>query len=550
MKIFKSTLLVLATLLAFSSCQKELEFDNNGVSIGTLKKDASGDCLPVTVNGVFKVDSVLTNALFVDVQVNVTNPGTFDIRTDTVNGFSFARQGSVVFGTNTIRLYPSGKPLAAGTNTFTVKYGTSTCTFDITVVGSGTGTAVFSLGGSPGGCTGASVGGSYTVGVPLTPANTLTIQVDVTTLGTYSIAAASTAGFLFTGTGTFTTLGLQNVTLNGSGTPLSAGNTAVTVTNIASTCTFNVTVIGASPAVFTLDGAPNGCNSYIVAGNYTVGSTASASNTVKLNVTVTTPGAYVITTNTVNGISFSGAGTLAAGAQVITLTASGTPLAAGTFNTFAPNITNSCSFAITFVAAPPPPVGDYFPLTANSWWSYDVAGSTDTLYDVLIGAKSYNSNTYSEMRQDVASVPQDTLHYRKSGNDYFQWAPSDYYSAYFAFDNTVYADLNFLKENAATGTTWSSPVYSGTVNALAANLQYDYKIVSANTSLTINSVNYTNVIFVNVAVKVSLLGGPYTTIENNEFYYAKGIGLIKLTYKDASTGTVNGEGTIRNYKVF
>src|SRR5260370_433971 len=114
MKIFKSGLLVIATFVAFLSCQKEIVFDNNGVSAGVLKKDAGGSCAPATVTGVFKVDSTLTSALYVDVQVNATTPGTFDIRTDTVNGYSFSKMGSVVFGINTIRLYPSGKPIAAG----------------------------------------------------------------------------------------------------------------------------------------------------------------------------------------------------------------------------------------------------------------------------------------------------------------------------------------------------------------------------------------------------------------------------------------------------
>ena len=108
MKIFKSAILITITILAFFSCQKEINFDNNGVSVGLLKKDVSGDCLPVIVNGNFKKDSVLTNANYVDVQVTVSTPGTFDIRSDTVNGYAFSKAGSVVFGINIIRLYASG----------------------------------------------------------------------------------------------------------------------------------------------------------------------------------------------------------------------------------------------------------------------------------------------------------------------------------------------------------------------------------------------------------------------------------------------------------
>ncbi|MGG9961538.1 hypothetical protein [Ferruginibacter sp. SUN106] len=403
MKIFKSVILVLAIVVAFLSCQKEIAFDNNGVSAGAFKKDAGGNCLPVTVTGVFKVDSALTNALFVDIQVNVTTPGTFEIKSDTINGFSFSRTGSVVFGTNTIRLYGSGKPLAAGTNTFTVKYGISTCSFSITVINSSTSNAVFTLDGSPGICASASVAGTYTVGVALTPANTLTIQVNVTATGTYAIGAATTSGFLFTGSGVFTLPGLQNVTLTGTGTPLTAGPATVTVLNIAgSTCTYDINVlpVGGAAAVFTLDGAPNTCTNFIVNGTYTATIPVTASNNVKLNVTVTTAGSYSVTTNTVDGITFSGSGTLAAGAQVITLTASGTPTTLGTFNTFKPNITNSCDFAVTVAAAPAPAVytlsgapSACAPITVNGTYAGSTALNATNTAVVQVNVSSPGSYT-------------------------------------------------------------------------------------------------------------------------------------------------------------
>ena len=554
MKIFKKFFTVAAIFVAFLSCQKELSFDNGGVSAGSFKKDVAGDCAPVTVNGIFKVDSVLSNAQYVDVEVSVTTPGNFEIRSDTVNGFSFRKVGSVVFGANTIRLYPSGKPIAAGTNTFKVKYGNSTCSFNITVAGPATGIAAFTLGGAPGACTGAAAAGIYTAGTALTPANTLTVQVNVSTPGTYVIGAATTSGFAFAASGIFTTTGLQNVTLTGTGTPATAGIAVVTVTNIATNCVFNITVLpagGGTPAIFTLDGAPAGCTGFALAGTYNVGTAVTAANTVKLNVTVTTAGSYNITTNTLNGITFSGMGTLALGAQQITLIATGTPTVAGAF-IYKPNIIGPCDFSVTCVAGPPPVVnGDYFPLTANSWWSYDIVGRPDTIYNFVYGTKVYNGNTYTEVQQNYQGGPVDTTHYRKSGNNYFEWVISDAYSAQFGFDNPATVDINFLKENAATGTTWQSGPYSGTVGGTTSvDLRYDFKIENANTSLTVNGKNYTNVIYVSVTVQLKVAPSPaYTAVEKNEFYYAKGIGLIKIKYNDLLVGGVLGEIGIKNYKV-
>lgn len=246
MKIFRSLIWVVSIAVIVLSCQKELKFDDSGVAKSIFKKDASGDCSPVVVNGIFRVDSVLSNAQFVDVQVNTSVPGTYEVRSDTINGFSFRALGSARFGTNKIRLYPNGKPLAGGTYTFTVKFLglPSTCSFDITVIGPGTPAAAYTLGGAPGTCTGARVDGVYTVGVPLTPANTITVTIDVVTPGTYFIAAASTSGFSFSGSGVLNTPGLQNVTLTGSGTPTTAGNASIIVsTPTLSTCTYTTTVL-------------------------------------------------------------------------------------------------------------------------------------------------------------------------------------------------------------------------------------------------------------------------------------------------------------------
>ncbi len=560
MKILKAVLPLLVLFLWISSCQKELSFDGSGASIGTFKKDGNGNCLPITVNGIYKADSTLTIDNFVDVQVMVTNPGTFNISSDTINGYSFSKTGSLVNGLNTIRLYAKGKPTLVETNTFTLTYGNSQCSFIVTVIGSNTGTAVFTLGSALGVCTGASVAGIYKAGTTLDASNTLTVQVNVTTIGTYILGGVTTNGFAFGATGVFTITGLQNVTLNGTGTPTAAAISPVIVSNIASTCTFPITVLpagggGGTPAVFTLDGSPNTCAAPTINGTYTQGISMAATNTVSIKVNVTTIGTYNITTTAINGVTFALAGTFTVtGAQTVLLKGTGTPTAAGLFN-FTPNTgNNSCSFPITFLVGTAPPLGDYFPLTQNSWWSYTYAvqgiPETDTLYNVIKGTGTYGGNAHTNIQQNINQNPYDTFHYRKVSNDYFQWALTDHFSAQFAFDNPIFGNILFLKENAATGTSWTSSTFTGVVGGVSASLKYNFKIENANTSLTINGKSYTNVIYVSVVPQVSLFGAPFTTIENNEFYFAKGIGLIKEKYKDATTGTVLLESGIKNYMVF
>lgn len=99
-------------------------------------------------------------------------------------------------------------------------------------------------------------------------------------------------------------------------------------------------------AVYALNGAPGACVTPIIGGNFVAGTALNASNTVIITVNVATVGTYVISTGTANGISFSGSGTFTiTGNQIIVLTGSGTPSAAGT-NVFSPG-TNGCSFSIT-----------------------------------------------------------------------------------------------------------------------------------------------------------------------------------------------------------
>ena len=104
MKIFKLATVVLTLLISIVSCQKQDDI-LSGKSAGSLKKSTTGDCLPLTVNGLFKKDSVLDNNSYTDVQLDITAAGTFEIHTDTINGYSFSRTGGVNKGLRTIRLY-------------------------------------------------------------------------------------------------------------------------------------------------------------------------------------------------------------------------------------------------------------------------------------------------------------------------------------------------------------------------------------------------------------------------------------------------------------
>jgi hypothetical protein len=355
MKLFSKFFLLMLTGMLVISCQKELNFDLSGASAGTLKADAASICLPSTVNGVYQADSTLGADNYIDVQVDVAVTGTYTVQSDTVNGYSF--KGTGTFGNaglNTVRIYGSGEPLLPGVNTFIISYDSTFCLIDVNVIAGNTPQqAVYTFGGAGGTCTGAVLNGTYMETLPLTPANTVTLQVSVTTPGTYNISTTNLNGVSFSGSGVLA-VGSTSVTLSGSGTPTAAGTFNYPATGSGSTCSFSVTFDPlAAPATYTLVGAPGGCTGATLGGTFTVGVDANPSNTVQVTANVTTPGSYSITTPTVNGISYTASGVFVnAGNNPVTLYATGIPAAAGSFNYDVTGGGNICTFSVSVSASP------------------------------------------------------------------------------------------------------------------------------------------------------------------------------------------------------
>ena len=239
-----SGLMILSSVI-FMACQKEVSFEKGSstASVGSLSVDATGNCLGAVVSGTYYKDTAIKASNYVDISVQVDTVGTYTITTDTVNGYYFKASGTfTATGTQVIRLIGGGKPLAVGTNIFTVSYDGTFCEFSVTVTaapgGGGGGAAVFTVA-----CTGATPSGTYVAGTALTASNSITLNVNVTTIGTWSVTTAPAVNNMtFAGTGTFTNTGAQTITLTAAGTPTAAGTFTFTVTGATGTCTFQCTV--------------------------------------------------------------------------------------------------------------------------------------------------------------------------------------------------------------------------------------------------------------------------------------------------------------------
>ncbi|MBA2329786.1 MAG: hypothetical protein H0V91_09215, partial [Flavisolibacter sp.] len=98
--------------LILLSCQKELSFEAGLPSRGSLSSDLSGECNPINVFGVYVADKNLTANDYIEVEVNVIQAGSYAIRTDVQNGYSFQASGKFEnTGIQTVNLKGTGKPL-------------------------------------------------------------------------------------------------------------------------------------------------------------------------------------------------------------------------------------------------------------------------------------------------------------------------------------------------------------------------------------------------------------------------------------------------------
>lgn len=524
---------------------------SGGPAVFTLN-GAPGNCTGAVVAGIYATLTPLTAANTVTINVMVTAIGTYNIST-TFQGMTFAHTGVFpTIGANTVVLIGSGTPTTGGVNTVPLTVGANTCSFVVNV----SSPAVFTLAGSPGSCTTPVLAGVYNLGTALTTANTVTLNVNVTTAGAYTVSTAAVGGMTFSGTGTLA-LGPQTIILTGTGTPTVPGNNTIAVTAGSSSCSFVINVTG-GPAIGTCSGAPGACTPAIVSGFYVVGAAVTAANTVQIQVNVTTAGAYNISTNTVTGFSFSGTGTVAVGTNLpITLTATGTPTTAGT-QTFTVTFgTSTCTFTV-FVLP-----NDYFPRTTNSNWSYEFDNvSTDSLYrNVIAPTLSAAGNTYNIfMQKDGIVLPEDSSgYYRRNGGSYFERFD---YGAFLGYDNPGWGEYIMVKDDVPASpaplSNWKSVGFAGTATGNPFNIRFSYTVIQKDVPITVvsslGSVTYQNVIVVEEKYEVEIMPGVWQDLTATldfygKSYFARGIGLIKYESLDAASNVTLVQ-ELRRFQIF
>jgi hypothetical protein len=287
----------------------------------------------------------------------------------------------------------------------------------------------------------------------------------------------------------------------------------------------NFATLPVEPASSGVLGDSSGnCKPVVLSGEYKQGITVTSANTVQVQVTVASAGTYNITTDPVNGITFSKTGTFSStGVQSITLTASGTPAFSGE-QVFTLHYGNSqCAFKVTFLPGAAPS-NDYYPLTAPNDWYYGKIGAPvedSFMYKVLPDTKTIGGNTYSVLGEYNVATTQfmDTAFLlRKNSGNYYSYMN---FSEFFPFEQPLSAEIILLKDNVAQGTSWQSPTITGTMGGVPVSVFFKFTILEKAVPATIGRFNFDDVI----KVKMDYYMGS-VLIGSAENWYAKNVGLV------------------------
>ena len=278
------------------------------------------------------------------------------------------------------------------------------------------------------------------------------------------------------------------------------------------------------------------CTNVVAGGNYIVGKELTDSNFLLISVHATTKGSYSITSDTVNGFSFSGSGTVPdTGVTELQMIARGKPTMPDT-SIFNIDFDSSvCQVQVvvldTLVNVVQTTNADLFPLAENNSWSYDdLSYPPDSLVNTITGTSVYNSLPHFVMSDFISFFPAtNESYYRRSGNDYFGYEAVSTFTSALDYAPTIYDDMNFLKEDCHTGQSWYTPIYVGrtSLGLQVAQLRYEFRCIDADVVAVINGKTFLHVYEIEMRPETADVGASLqATGEVHTSYYARGIGLI------------------------
>ncbi len=302
----------------------------------------------------------------------------------------------------------------------------------------------------------------------------------------------------------------------------------------------------------TLGTSTDSCTGAIVSGTYKKGVAMTSANTVTVSANVTAIGSYTIYSDTIKGIYFRDTRNFTTtGTQSVVIPALGTPTDSGTVRFRIRYGTSSCTFRVKIdtgsAVVVVPPTGDYFPITTNSNWSYDINDSgsstiTDTSFTFSNGVTSTIASASFNQFINNDGFTRDTSYFRKGSGIYY----TTYDLADFAGTGGIVSGI-FLKDNVASGATWTDS-YNVTVSGFPTTVKADNVILAKGVAATVGTISSTDVIKVRTTISTGILNN-FTPLFSQESWYARGIGLIYAKFSSPLGITPAQEYKLRRFYV-
>lgn len=202
-------------------------------------------------------------------------------------------------------------------------------------------------------CSNISANGSYIVNRNTDTSHHLTINLNVKKPGTYAINGTTDNGYFFSTSGNALQTGPLTIHVPAQGTPNNAQTDYVKLNGVPllNDCQPQV-LVQETTAKYTIN-----CSNTVVHGSYYKNEALGSENYISVTINISEPGTYIVKSNLVNGIQFSGNGQFdSKGLKTIRLDGNGTPTINEDFpvtittNTLDGNTTCTATIPITLPA--------------------------------------------------------------------------------------------------------------------------------------------------------------------------------------------------------
>ena len=252
-----------------------------------------------------------------------------------------------------------------------------------------------------------------------------------------------------------------------------------------------------TPAKGSLQDESGNCYAITVNGVYTQDSVLTTQNFITVTINFTKTGKYKLYTDTVNGCWFSmdSATTYNTGIKTVNLKGFGTPTLYGTYNFSVFYLNTSCFFNVSTNKLSRSE-NDYFPMSLNSYWTYDTvlnADQKDTVrYTVTPNTQLVNGLPYTLFSSTKKS---DTRYYYKDYKGHYY----EYTDIFSGFSIPRFEFL-FLDETKNVGESWQTKTFNGKLQGSPISVSIKSIVMEKNVSYRFNNQTIDNVIHLKQAL--------------------------------------------------